>query len=432
MIFNPKAETAPRAEIERFQLEKLKHAAVYAYEKVPRYHAKFDTAKFDPYKIKTLGDIKYMPFTDKTDFRDTYPYGMLAVPTSKIARFHASSGTTGKPTVVGYTHNDIGLWAECVARIASAAGVGASDIVQISFGYGLFTGALGLHYGMEKIGAAVIPVSSGNTEKQIMLLSDLKATALVSTPSYAVHIGETAKSLGIDITKDFALKYGVLGSEGCTAEMRERAEHALNIFITDNYGMSELMGPGVSGECELRQGLHFNEDYFLPEIINPETLETLPEGAKGELIVTCLGREALPLLRYRTRDITSLDYTPCECGRTTVRMAKASGRTDDMLKIRGVNVFPTAIESVIMGTAGTAPHYEIIADRKSDSDTLEVKIEVADGDLLDSYSKLEKLRADIRHNLKSIIGLDVKVSLVEPKSITRYEGKAKRVFDLRK
>lgn len=431
MFFQKDIETMPRAEIEKLQLEKLKHMVKYCYDNVPLYKKKFDEAGFDCSKLKTLSDIKYIPFTTKADFRDNYPFGMFAVPMKKVTRLHASSGTTGKPTVVGYTANDLDMWSDCMARIVTAAGATDEDIVQISFGYGLFTGALGLHYGLEKIDATVVPCSSGNTEKQIMLMKDFGTTALVSTPSYALHIGEMAQELGYS-RDDIKLRLGLFGSEGCTAEMRAQVEERLHLLATDNYGMSELIGPGVSGECHLRCGLHFNEDHFLPEIIDPETGEVLPEGEEGELVVTPLSKEALPVLRYRTKDITSITYEKCECGRTHARMAKTTGRTDDMLKIRGVNVFPSQIESVIMTIKEVAPHYQIVVTREGSHDALEVKCEIADESLLESFSALENLRRKVDHDLKTVLGISVKVSLVEPKTIQRFQGKAQRVIDLRK
>ena len=430
MFFQKDIETLPRQEIEKIQLDKLKHITKYCYENVHMYKKKFDDAGFDPDKIRTLSDIKYMPFTTKADFRDNYPFGMFAVPMKKVTRIHASSGTTGKPTVVGYTKNDLDMWSDCMARLVTAAGASDDDIVQISFGYGLFTGALGLHYGLEKIGATVIPCSSGNTEKQVMLMKDFGTTALVATPSYALRIGEVAREMGVK-GDELKLRLGLFGSEGCTPEMRSQIEDYLHILATDNYGMSELIGPGVSGECHLRQGLHFNEDHFLPEIINPDTCEVLGEGEEGELVITTLSKEALPVLRYRTKDITAITYEKCECGRTHARMKKTTGRSDDMLKIRGVNVFPSQIESVLMTIPQIAPHYQIVVTREGSSDRLEVKCELVDGSVLESFNALNELQSTIRHNLKTVLGLDTKVSLVEPKSLERFEGKAKRVFDLR-
>lgn len=430
MFFQKEIETMPRAELEKLQLDKLKYIAKYCYDNVPLYRKKFDDAGFDCTKIKELSDIKYIPYTTKADFRDNYPFNMFAVPIKDVVRLHASSGTTGKPTVVGYTKGDLDMWSDCVARLVTAAGATDEDIVQIAFGYGLFTGALGLHYGLEKIGATVVPCSSGNTEKQVMLMKDFGTTALVATPSYAMRIGEVAEEMGIK-REELKLRLGLFGSEGCTAEMRKQIEDYLHLLATDNYGMSELIGPGVSGECSLRCGMHFNEDHFYPEIINPETGDVLPEGEKGELVITTLSKQALPVLRYRTKDITSLTYEKCECGRTHARMAKPAGRSDDMLKIRGVNVFPSQIESVIMTIPQIAPHYQLVVTREGTSDRLEVKCELIDGAVLESLSSLGNLQKTIHHNLKTVLGIDTKVTLVEPKSLERFSGKAKRVIDMR-
>lgn len=420
----------PRKKLEELQLERLKHIVNYCYENVKMYRDKFDKIGFKPEKIKCLSDIRHIPYTTKEDFRDNYPFGMFAVPQKKIVRLHASSGTTGKPTVVGYTKNDLEMWSDCMARLVVAAGASDDDIVQICFGYGLFTGALGLHYGLEKIGAVVVPSSSGNTEKQIMLMKDFGTTALVATPSYALHIGEVIREMGI-APEDIKLRLGLFGSEGCTPEMRDKIEDFLHLTATDNYGMSELIGPGVSGDCEMRTGMHFNEDHFLPEIINPQTGEVLGEGESGELVITTLTKEALPVLRYRTKDITTLNYEPCACGRTHARMSKPTGRSDDMLKIRGVNVFPSQIESVLMVIPEIAPYYELVVSREGSADTLEVRVELNDASLLDSYANLEKLRKKVHHDLKTVLGIDTKVSLIEPKSIVRSAGKAKRIIDNR-
>ena len=429
MFFQKDIETMPRKSIEKIQLERLKWLVDYCSRNVKFYHDRLERAGVTADKIKSLEDIQYIPYTTKEDIRDNYPFGLFGQPVNKIIRIHASSGTTGKPTVVGYTKNDIENWSDCMARLCMAAGASEDDIIQIAFGYGLFTGALGLHYGLEKIGATVVPTSSGNTEKQIMLMQDFKTSGLVSTPSYAQYIGETAKEMGV-IDK-INLRLGLFGSEGCTEEMRSQIEKTLGLFATDNYGMSELMGPGVSGECELRCGMHINEDHFLAEVIDPHTLQVLPKGAQGELVVTTLSKEGIPMLRYRTKDITKIDYEPCKCGRTFARMAKIMGRTDDMLKIRGVNVFPSQIESVLMGFEQIAPHYQLVITRSNFSDHLEVKVELADSYLLENYAALESLRCSIHHNLKTVLGIETKVSLVEHKSLERFQGKAKRILDLR-
>ena len=429
MFFQKDAETMSRSEIEKIQLERLKKLVRYCMDNIPFYNKRLTEAGVTDDKIKCLEDIQYIPYTTKADIRDTYPFGLFGQPMKNIVRIHASSGTTGKPTVVGYTKNDIETWSDCMARLVTAAGASSDDIIQIAFGYGLFTGALGLHYGLEKIGATVVPTSSGNTEKQIMLMQDFQTTGLVSTPSYAQYIGETAKDMGV-IDK-LNLKLGLFGSEGCTEEMRTQIEKTLGLFATDNYGMSELMGPGVSGECRERAGMHINEDHFLAEIIDPNTEEVLPKGSQGELVITTLTKEGIPMLRYRTKDITRINYEQCKCGRTFARMDKIKGRSDDMLKIRGVNVFPSQIESVLMTFDEIAPHYQLVITRKDFSDRLEVKVELADDGLLDNFSNLENLRERIHHNLKTVLGIDTKVSLVEHRSLERFQGKAKRILDLR-
>lgn len=431
MIFEKEMETMSRPAMEALQLERLKWSAKYCYDNVAMYHKKFDDAGFSPDKIKTLSDIRYMPFTTKADIRDTYPFGMFAVPMNKVVRVHASSGTTGKPTVVGYTKNDLEMWSNIVARLCAAAGVGEDDIAQICFGYGLFTGALGLHNGLEKLGATVVPASSGNTEKQLMLLKDFGVTTIIATPSYAMYMGEMAKNLGYH-KEDFKLRIGLFGSEGCSNEFRSRIEEVWGLMATDNYGMSELIGPGVSGECHLRDGMHIAEDHFLAEIIDSNTGEVLPEGEAGELVISSLTKECFPILRYRTRDISRLNYAPCACGRTSARMDKIMGRADDMLKIRGVNVFPGQIESVLMEIPEVGSNYQLIVTRENFSDRLEVRVELTNGSLLESYAELEKLHNKVHHRLYTVLGIEAKVSLVEPMTIERGAGKAKRIVDLRK
>ena len=429
MFFQKDIETMPRQKIEELQLERLKWLVKYCMDNIPFYNKRLTEAGVTADKIKCLEDIQYIPYTTKADIRDTYPFGLFGTPLKDIVRIHASSGTTGKPTVVGYTKNDIENWSDCMARLVTAAGATSDDIVHIAFGYGLFTGALGLHYGLEKIGATVVPTSSGNTEKNLMLMKDFQTTALVATPSYAQYIGELAKEMGI--LGDLNLRLGLFGSEGCTEEMRSQIEKTLGLFATDNYGMSELMGPGVSGECEERDGMHINEDHFLAEIINSETGEVLPKGSTGELVITTLTKEGIPMLRYRTKDITKINYETCKCGRTFARMDKIKGRSDDMLKIRGVNVFPSQIESVLMGFEEVAPHYQLVITRQNFSDRLEVKVELSNNTLLENFGDLENLRNSIHHNLKTVLGIDTKVSLVEYKSLERFQGKAKRIVDLR-
>ncbi len=426
-------ETLSRAEIEALQLERLQDTVKRAYEHVEPYRKKMEEAGVRPEDIKTLDDLKRLPFTTKQDMRDNYPYGLFAVSRKKLRRIHASSGTTGKPTVVGYTAHDLDVWSECVARLAAAAGACEDDIAQICFGYGMFTGALGLHKGLEKVGAAIVPSSTGNTEKQLMYMKDFETTLLVATPSYAMRIAEVAKEIGIDPRKDLKVEKLVLGSELMTEAMRSELHKVWgdDVKITQNYGMSELMGPGVSGECLELRGMHINEDHFIAEVIDPKTGEVLPPGEKGELVVTCITKEALPLIRYRTRDITRLMYETCPCGRTTARMENLSGRTDDMLKIRGVNVFPGQIEEVLIKTEGIGPNYEIVVDRKNHSDILTIKVEVEAEQMMDSYGALEQLERRLKERIRLVLGLDARIQLVSPNTLQRFEGKAKRVTDLR-
>ncbi|MEY8516412.1 phenylacetate--CoA ligase [Lachnospiraceae bacterium 29-84] len=427
-----KEETMPRGEIEALQLERLQNTVKQVYEKVAPYRKKMEDAGVKPEDIKTLKDLQKLPFVTKQDMRDNYPFGLFAVPKDELVRIHASSGTTGKPTVVGYTKKDLEVWTECVSRIAAMGGATSKDVAQICFGYGMFTGALGLHFGLENMGAALVPSSTGNTEKQIMFMKDFGTTLLVATPSYALRIGEVARQMGLEPSRDLKVKIGLVGSELLTEAMRTEM-HKLwgkDMLVTSNYGMSELMGPGVSGECEQLCGMHINEDFFLPEIIDPKTGEVLPPGEKGELVITCIYKEALPLIRYRTKDVTRLCYEPCKCGRTTVRMENLDGRTDDMLKIRGVNVFPSQIEEVLLGIDEIGPHYEIIVTRKDHSDILEIRVELAEP--VDSYKALEQLEKKIKHKLRIVLGLDAKIRLESPNTLQRFEGKAQRIKDLRK
>lgn len=429
-----KEETLPRKELEAIQLQRLKETLARIYEKVPAYRTKMDEAGVKCEDIKSLEDLSKLPFTNKQDLRDNYPFGLFTVSKSELVRVHASSGTTGKPTVVGYTKKDMATWTECVSRIAAMGGATEEDVAQICFGYGMFTGALGLHYGLENLGATVCPTSSGNTQKQIMYMQDFGTTLLVATPSYALHIGEVARQMGLDPAKDLKVKIGLVGGEGMTEPMRQEMYRLWgeDMKVTQNYGMSELIGPGVSGECLELCGMHINEDHFIPEIIDSETGEVLPPGEKGELVITCITKEALPLIRYRTKDISRLMYEPCKCGRTTVRMENLSGRADDMLIIRGVNVFPSQIEEVLLMVPEIGPHYEIIVDRKNHLDTMEIKVELADESLLDSYTKLGELEQRIRARLRVVLGLEAMIKLVAPRSLQRFEGKAKRVTDLRR
>lgn len=427
-----KEETLSRKEIESIQLERLKETVNKVYDKVAPYRAKMDAAGVKPDDIKSLKDLSRLPFVTKQDMRDNYPFGLFACDRDDLVRIHASSGTTGKPTVVGYTKNDMQVWTECVSRIACMGGATKKDIAQICFGYGMFTGALGLHYGLENIGATVIPSSTGNSEKQIMYMRDFGTTLLVATPSYALRLAEVARSMGLDPEKDLKVKIGLFGSELLTDSMRAEAHKywGNDMLITSNYGMSELMGPGVSGECEQLCGMHINEDFFIPEIIDPETGEVKPEGEKGELVITCIKKDGLPLIRYRTKDITRLFYEPCKCGRTFVRMENLSGRSDDMLKIRGVNVFPGQIEDVILAFKELGPHYEIIVEREGYSDKLTIRVELLKS--TDSYAELDKLSKAIRYKLHVVLGLDANVLLESPNTLQRFEGKAKRIKDLRK
>lgn len=430
MIWNEGIECASREKIEAIQLERLRNTVENCYNNVDHYRKKLDEAGVKPSDIKTLADITKIPFTVKSDLRDNYPYKLFAVPMKDVVRIHASSGTTGKPTVVGYTKNDLDMWSEVVARLACAAGATPDDIVQIAFGYTLFTGAFGLHYGLEKLGATIIPISGGNTERQINVMQDFGTTLLVSTPSYALYLAEVAKKKGID-TKKLPLKIGMFGGEGHTEQMRAEIEKAWDMVATENYGLSEIIGPGVSGECTVKDGMHISEDHFYCEIVDKDTLEPVPIGQPGELVITSLSKEALPILRYRTKDITWLIPDKCECGRTSMRMAKIQGRTDDMLIIRGVNVFPSQIEGVLLGVDGIGPHYEIIVRKDGYMDKIEVLVELIDARLLDKFSALEEIEKKIKHDLFTILNISAAVRLVEPESLKRFEGKAQRVTDLR-
>ncbi len=426
-----KEETLSRSEMESLQLARLQETVQRVYEKVPYYRAKMDEEGVKPQDIKTLADLSKLPFTTKQDMRDTYPFGLFAVPKDELVRIHASSGTTGKPTVVGYTRGDLETWTDCVSRIACMGGASEKDVAQICFGYGMFTGALGLHYGLEKIGAAIVPSSTGNSEKQLMYMQDFQTSLLVATPSYALRLAEVARENGIDPKTDLHIKIALVGSELLTDAMREEMHVAWgkDVKITSNYGMSELMGPGVSGECLHHCGMHINEDYFIPEIIDSNTGEVLPAGEKGELVITCIKKEGLPLIRYRTKDVTRLFYEPCACGRTTCRMENLSGRSGDMLKIRGVNVFPGQIEEVVLSVPELGPHYEIIVEREGYSDKLTVRVEL--NKETDSFAELQRIENTTRNKLKVVLGLDAKIRLESPNTLQRFEGKAKRIKDLR-
>lgn len=430
MIWNPAMEQADRKTIEAIQLERLQKTVANVYARVPFYKQTLDKAGIKPEDIRTLDDLRRIPFTTKQDLRDHYPYAMMAVPMKDVVRIHASSGTTGTATVVPYTREDLDEWSECIARLVCMAGGSDEDIAQVSFGYGMFTGALGLHYGLEKVGAAVIPISSGNTKRQLQLLQDFGTTLLISTPSYALYMSDVAQEMGIDLTK-LPVRVGLFGGEGHTEEMRRELERRWGMLVTENYGLSEVQGPGVSGECVEKDGMHIAEDHFIVEIIDPKTGEVLPEGEEGEVVITTICRHAQPLLRYRTRDISRLTFAPCRCGRTSARMEKIKGRSDDMLVIRGVNVFPSQIERVLLSTPGVGPSYEIVVTRESFMDRVEVLVEVADASLLERYKELEALSRRIRTALREEILIDVKVTLVNPMTLKRFEGKAQRVRDLR-
>lgn len=430
MIFS-KEEQISRDVIEEIQLSRLKNTIKRVYEKVPCYRAKMESLNISPNDIHTLSDLKHLPFTNKQDLRDNYPFGLLAVPKSELVRIHASSGTTGKPTVVGYTIEDLRTWSELVTRIVVAGGAKKNDLAQVCFGYGLFTGALGLHYGLENLGVTIVPSSSGNTRKQIMYMKDFGTTILVSTPSYALHMAEVAKTMGINPISDLNIKIGLFGGE-CMSEAMRNEIYKLwgnKLKVTQNYGMSELIGPGVSGECLKLCGMHIQEDHFIPEIINPDTGEVLPPGSTGELVITCITKEALPLIRYRTKDISSLTFEPCTCGRTTARMQNIYSRTDDMLIIRGVNIFPTQIEEVLFQIPEISPHYQIVIDNKNYLNTIEINVETTKKFQLYSIEILKNIKATIRRNLKIVLGIDTIINILEPKSLPRFKGKSMRVIE---
>jgi len=431
MIWNDDFETLPREAIESLQLRRLQQTVERVYATVPFYREVFDRIGVKPKDIKRLEDLQRLPFTLKKDMRDNYPYGLFAVPLEQIVRIHASSGTTGKPTVVGYTKRDIETWTELMARSFFAAGAHKGDVIHNAYGYGLFTGGLGAHYGAERIGASVIPMSGGNTKKQLMIMKDFGSTVLTCTPSYSLFLAEVAAEEGIDIRK-LKLKVGILGAEPWSEKMRQEIESKLGIKAIDIYGLSEILGPGVGIECiEAQNGLHVWEDHFLLEIIDPDTQEVLPDGEKGELVITTITKEGIPLIRYRTRDITRLTREPCICGRTHARIDRLSGRSDDMLIIRGVNVFPSQIESVLFNIKGIEPHYQLLVDRDGTLDTLEVLVEVDEQTFSDEVRKLQQLSGTIQKQIKELLGVTCKVRLVEPKTLARSEGKAQRVIDNR-
>jgi phenylacetate-CoA ligase len=432
MIWNDEFETLPREALQALQLKRLQQTMQRVYESVPYYRESFKKANITPDDVKSLDDLQKIPFTLKQDMRDNYPYGLFAAPLDKIVRIHASSGTTGKPTVVGYTQRDIDNWSELMARSFAAAGAHSGDILHNAYGYGLFTGGLGAHYGAEKLGASVIPMSGGNTKKQIMIMQDFGSTILTCTPSYCLYLAEAAAEEGIDI-RELPLRVGIHGAEPWSEQMRDEIEEKLGIKAIDIYGLSEILGPGVAIECiEAQSGLHIWEDHFIPEIINPDTGEVLPHGEQGELVITTITKEGIPMIRYRTRDITRINPEPCVCGRTHVRLERMSGRSDDMLIIRGVNVFPSQIESILMKIEGVEPHYQLVVDRDDNLDTLEIQVEVNEGVFSDEIKVLQGLSKEIRHQIKEMLGVTCEVRLVEPKTIARSEGKAQRVIDNRK
>lgn len=431
MYWDKEKECMDREELRQLQLERLQSTIHRVYMNVPFYRKRFDAMGIDPDDFGSLEDIRKLPFTTKDDLRDNYPYGLFAVPLREVVRIHASSGTTGMSTVVGYTRNDLKTWSDLVARILVAGGITKDDVIQIAFNYGLFTGAFGLHYGAERVGASVIPISSGNTKRQVKIMQDFKTTALVCTPSYALLIADTIAEMGIN-PNSLSLKYGLFGAEPWSEAMRKEIQDKLKIIATDNYGLSEIMGPGVAGECLEQSGLHINEDHFLVEVMNPETLEPVPLGETGELVITTLTKEAFPMIRFRTRDLTRLIPGECSCGRTFVRMERVKGRTDDMLIVKGVNVFPSQIEAVLFEIEGTEPHYQIVIERKGAIDEMTVLVEVSEEIFFDEMKKQNELINLIKQRLFSELGINVDVKLVEKKTLERFEGKAKRVIDKRR
>ena len=432
MIYNEEYETMPREALEAIQLRRLQTTVDRVYNAVPFYKKRFDEVGIKVDDVRSLADLRRLPFTYKDDLRDNYPFGMFTVPMDDVVRIHASSGTTGKPTVVGYTARDIQTWSELMARTLMAGGATRGDMIHNAYGYGLFTGGLGFHYGAEELGASVIPISGGNTKRQVMIMTDFGPTILTCTPSYALLIAEVAEEMGVDF-REFNFKAGIFGAEPWSEQMREEIERKLNIKAMDIYGLSEIIGPGVSVECiEAQNGLHIFEDHFIPEIIDPDTEEVLPYGTPGELVFTTITKEAFPVIRYRTRDISVLYPEPCQCGRTIVRMGRVQGRSDDMLIIRGVNVFPSQIESVIMEIDGIEPHYQLEVAREGRLDTLTVKVEVNEKVFSDEVKNLQIMERELEENIKEMLSVSAQVKLVEPKSIQRTEGKAVRVVDKRK
>jgi phenylacetate-CoA ligase len=429
-VFQPDFEAMPCADLETLQLERLRSTLSRVYDNVPTYREKFDAAGFHPDALRSLADLAAVPFTVKDDLRAAYPYGMFAAPMREIVRVHSSSGTTGQVTVVGYTRGDIERWGDLMARTLVCAGATPDDIVQVSYGYGLFTGGLGVHYGSERLGCVTIPISGGNTKRQVQVMKDFGVTILAATPSYALLLGETALEMGIDV-RDLPLRAGVFGAEPWSENMRTQLEETLGVLAIDIYGLSEVLGPGVAAECAEKHGLHVNEDHFIIEIVDPETLQPVPDGEMGEVVFTTITKEGIPVIRYRTRDISRIIPGPCACGRTFRRMQRVTGRTDDMLIIRGVNVFPSQIEQVLTGVPGVAPHYQVVLTKRGSLDHVEVHVEVGPDFAFDEIKTLEKLRRRVSAEIASVLAISIDVKLVEPKSIQRSEGKAKRVLDLR-
>lgn len=430
MIWSPEYECMDRSALHELQLRRLQMTVSWVYERVGHYRSRMDEMGVKPRDIRTLADVSKLPFTDKSDLRDTYPFGMFALPLDEVVRIHSSSGTTGKPIVVGYSRGDINTWTECTARVAAAAGVHRGDLVDMAFLYGMFTGGWGMHYGIERLGATIIPAGSGQTERHLMMMSDFGTTVLVSTPSYALYLAEQGAAAGVDFSA-LPIRLGLFGGEPCSDKLKAEIESKLGIRATDNYGLSEVMGPGVAGECECGCGLHVAEDHILAEVIDPNTGAILPYGEEGELVLTTLTKEAFPVLRYRTHDLTVLDPARCECGRTLVRMSKVRQRTDDMLIIRGVNVFPSQIEDVLFRIEGVRPHYLIVVDRKKNLDDLEVRIEVEEAVFSDIMADMVAFQHAVAEKLQSVLGLRARIVLVEPGAIERTAGKAKRVLDHR-
>lgn len=429
-VWNRRCETMSREDMEQLQIERLQLTVNRAYRNVRFYHRRFEKLGIEPEDIGTLNDLRRLPFTTKEDLCDAYPYEMFSVPLKEIVRIHSSSGSSGEGAVIGYTRNDLRTWSDLVARVVSAAGVTRDDVLQVTFDYGLLTGGFGLHYGAERVGASVIPVSSGNTERQIRIMKDFKTTVLVGTPSYALHIAEVMEQMGLDRSA-FSLRLGLFGGEQFPERLRQEIEERLQIVATDNYGISDVMGPGIAGECEHKCGLHINEDHFLAELIDPDTLEPVPYGQQGELVLTTITKQGIPLIRYRTRDLTTLNPEPCECGRTNVRMSKIAGRTDEMLIIRGVNVYPSQIEAILFEIEGVEPHYRIIVDRVEAMDELTILVEVSGEIITDQIRRLVELEERIRSRIHAVIGLTPKLKLVEPKTLQSGPESARRVVDNR-